>query len=277
MSRGTSVDSAQANEYASKGHTCFEGYLSSTELDGVAADFAGLIKLQMGAAGLDVSAGPSPSWYLSEGTMQLAAKERKRVGFLYDSCMKLCSLRALAVSERLLALPKQLLGVELLSMSNNIQVRIDLPTEDRFLFRHWHQDYTSGMTSLHGLSLWIPLLPITEEMGPVEVLDGSHRDGLRNSWLQDGRYYNTEITDESEAEEFSARPYDAGDVLAFDLMTIHRSGLNRSSCPRWTICFRYCDMSDEKSVASGWPSYYSQGSHFRDVHPEKMVEVPPTL
>ena len=158
-----------------------------------------------------------------------------------------------------------------MSLSNNLQVRIDLPGEDEYLFDHWHQDYPSAMVSQHGCVLWIPLNDITMDMGPGELLAGSHRRGLQRVRLQEGRYFAIDDKDFLASCPSVCIEVEAGDVVVFDLMLAHRSSRNVSSRPRWTATFRYCDMREKVSVVAGWPGYYSQGKHFTKVHPDYVA------
>ena len=51
-------------------------------------------------------------------------------------------------------------------------MRIDNPNEDRFRAQ-WHQEYPAQLRSLDGVVFWSPLLPITPELGPVQLCPGS--------------------------------------------------------------------------------------------------------
>lgn len=55
-------------------------------------------------------------------------------------------------------------------------MRIDNPNEDRFR-ANWHQEYPAQLRSLDGLVYWSPLVPIKEDLGPVEFCLGSQVEG----------------------------------------------------------------------------------------------------
>ena len=56
-------------------------------------------------------------------------------------------------------------------------VRIDRPGDDRRL-APWHQEFQYQFRSLDGMTFWLPLVPVTDEMGPVVLARGSHRGGV---------------------------------------------------------------------------------------------------
>jgi phytanoyl-CoA hydroxylase len=112
----------------------------------------------------------------------------------------------------------------------------------------WHQDdaYTAVEPSPY-LTLWLAVGDATEENGCVSVLPGSHKQGLRP-------HESTEIglTGYSEDEEDQGVlvPVDAGGVVAFWSLTLHKSGRNRSQDIRKAYVIQYCKAGTRK-VANG--------------------------
>src|SRR6185436_3069417 len=65
-------------------------------------------------------------------------------------------------------------------------IRIDNPQEEQFRSQ-WHQEFLYQPQSLDGLVFWSPLVEMQEDMGPVQVCVGSHRDGL-GAYRKGGKY-----------------------------------------------------------------------------------------
>ena len=214
---------------------------------------------------------------LSQGTMRLANTNRTAIGTLYDS------VKLLPCFQRFVALPVfgslfQKLRPQ--SMPGFAQggcgIRLDLPGEEKFR-AHWHQEYLSQLRSVDGLTFWCPLVELTEAMGPVQILRGSHRNGILKTTHQDGynaNAYSLRLVDERRL--LNEYPIDApmpklGDVLVIDFKTVHASGFNVSASPRWSLQTRYFNFLDPVGQAYGWQGSYANGVDFRKIHPELYV------
>ncbi|MGB0680013.1 MAG: phytanoyl-CoA dioxygenase family protein [Polyangiales bacterium] len=272
---------ALVEAYKREGYLVLRGLWGADVLHALSQDIAALVQLQL--EHITPSAAPQRDRtgqledVLGTPTLALAKQRRKALGAVYDAAMKLLSVRRLGAEPRLTRLVAGLLPGALLAISNNIIVRIDLPEEDAFLFDHWHQDYPYSMVSQRGLVLWAPIRPIPLDVGPVQVLPGSHRQGLRPTTIDSRGHFVVDAAADPDRATGAAREpvqcaVDVGDVVLFDLMTVHRSARNLSPLPRWTVTFRYCDMRHAQSVREGWPSFYQQGRHFAAVHPQMVQQ-----
>jgi ectoine hydroxylase-related dioxygenase (phytanoyl-CoA dioxygenase family) len=254
--------------YRENGVLVLRRFFDTAALLPIQKDIAELVRLQMERVDSLRDAARRPDYdFLRDGAVALARADRTRVGKVYDASMKLTSVRALGTDERSLSVSRQFLGSELLAMSNNTIVRIDLPDEEKFLF-NWHQDYPYSMVSRHGIVFWFPLLDVSADMGPVVTVPGSHKGGLLALRKQASGQLEVASTASFEDLEPFQLELGARDVVVFDLMMVHRSARNSSPYPRWSVTYRYCDMYCEQSANEGWPCYYSQGTHFSAVHPD---------
>lgn len=154
-------------------------------------------------------------------------------------------------------------------------IRIDIPNEDHFRAL-LHQEYPAQLRSLNGLVFWSPLVPISEDMGPVNFLLASHKEGplpVVTDHSDAGRKgaYSLRLYDEAHytAKYPASAPLsDPGDVVIIDFLLLHSSGINRSQRPRWTMQFRYFDFSEPTGMSHGWRGSYASGVDFRSIHPE---------
>lgn len=102
------------------------------------------------------------------------------------------------------------------------------PDSDMYLHQDWsHVDETYFRT----VNVWCPLLTLTKNHGPVQLIKGSHR--LFDTWR------GVDIPDSfSNLETENLKPYltdillEAGDVIMWDHRIIHGSGTNKSDTSR---------------------------------------------
>lgn len=123
---------------------------------------------------------------------------------------------------------------------------------------HWktpaHQDWRSIQGSLNSVVVWTPLVDIRRELGPLEVVPGSHLWGLLES-SPDDWYRRIEHLDD---ELFQPVELSVGDALVFSTLLVHRSGTNTSDSIRWSLHLRFNDLTE--------PSWAKRGY----VHPYKV-------
>jgi ectoine hydroxylase-related dioxygenase (phytanoyl-CoA dioxygenase family) len=98
----------------------------------------------------------------------------------------------------------------------------------------WHRDrYYWPLDTELSVTMWMPLVDVTEEMGPMIFASGSHRAGglgdLAISQATDARL--EEIVAQREWRRWSA-PIHAGDATFHLGGTIHSAGANRSQITR---------------------------------------------
>ncbi len=104
----------------------------------------------------------------------------------------------------------------------------------------WHQDnavVTPDADGTNMITVWFPLTSATEEQGCLQVIPGSHHEGLR------------EHVQETTNREFTVRklpdidpvtlPMEPGDVLLLHRRTCHVSLPNRGAHVRWSLDLRY--------------------------------------
>jgi hypothetical protein len=124
----------------------------------------------------------------------------------------------------------------------------------------WHQDahympdYAAGDGRV--LSVWMPLVPVDERSGCLQVAPGSHKRGYRPR-VTLSRNNLVGLADEEIA---GFEPYSCimnpGDVLLFGELTYHRSLDNVSDCTRWSLDVRYFDARNETLRRKSPPGGY---------------------
>ncbi len=104
-----------------------------------------------------------------------------------------------------------------------------------------HQDYPYFPHSRHTmLAASVHLDDADEENGCLHVVPGSHRLGPLDT-SDDGSHH---LAGDYPLEAGMPIPARAGDVVFFNYLTIHGSGVNRSTRPRRNVLFQYRDRAD---------------------------------
>jgi len=116
-----------------------------------------------------------------------------------------------------------------------------------------HQDYSGMRGSLNGMVAWMPLVPMTKDMGYLEVAPASHRLGFVNHELAGPGFVTTENHD----VHWHSVEMDVGDVLFFSAFTLHRSGNNTSDKIRWAVNWRFDDLTEPTYIERGFVKPFS--------------------
>ena len=114
----------------------------------------------------------------------------------------------------------------------------------------WHQD--SGYFGVQSKSAliptaWIPLVPVDETNGCLQVVAGSHKIGLLNHHTEDREGRFLEVLDSLiDKSQIITCPMEMGDALLFHNLTLHRSTVHTTSnMIRWAIDIRYVRDDDD--------------------------------
>jgi ectoine hydroxylase-related dioxygenase (phytanoyl-CoA dioxygenase family) len=115
-----------------------------------------------------------------------------------------------------------------------------------------HQDWRSMQGSLNSVVVWLPLGDIDRKLGALEIVPGSHRQGLLTSEVVE-RFGKVDGFDDA---QFQSIEVQQGDALFFSAFLVHRSGTNSTESVRWSCHFRYNDLAEETFVERGYPHPY---------------------
>ena len=114
-----------------------------------------------------------------------------------------------------------------------------------------HQDWPSTQGSINAVTCWVPLVDVTDELGPLEVCPGSHKFGFLESHDNGVPILSNEVE-----SNFVLIHMNRGDALFFSNFLIHRSGTNKSAEKiRLTTHFRYDDYSDNTFIERKYPRH----------------------
>lgn len=209
----------------------------------------------------------------------LIAANRAWGGEVYDAIKQSPAFMRLVTDTRNAALFEKLRpGSRPGIAANGFGIRIDNPGEEKFR-AVWHQEFPGQLRSVDGIVFWTPLLPVTPEMGPVQIAEGSHAEGIVPVYVDDagvgktGAYaLHLDRCEERLARYRHVAPLTTpGDLVLMDFLTLHQSGHNVSQTPRWSIQFRYFNFNEPVGIRIGWKGSFAAGVRFEEVLPELMV------
>lgn len=119
--------------------------------------------------------------------------------------------------------------------------RLIFPNCER-LTVHAHQDFRFMGGDTECFTAWIPLHDCPTSVGPLRILEGSHRFGYQQH--EDANLHVPEIPDESlMGENWVGGQINAGDVLIFHSLTVHAASPNVSNQLRISLDCRFQDYS----------------------------------
>lgn len=105
-----------------------------------------------------------------------------------------------------------------------------------------HQDFPHIQGTTETMSLWLPLGDCPSEMGGLAIARGSHKDGVRDFTVSNGAGA-MEVIDPLEGS-WVAGPLEAGDVLIFHSLTVHKGLPNLTDRLRLSLDNRYQRASE---------------------------------
>ncbi len=109
-------------------------------------------------------------------------------------------------------------------------------------FTPWHQDqFYWPLETKHTITLWMPLVPVTPDMGAMEFASGSHQLASLGDFAigEDSERVLGELVEARGLERVSHGPFEAGDATFHAGWTLHRAPANRSERMREVMTVIY--------------------------------------
>jgi hypothetical protein len=263
------------------GFVCVPGFYDlATEVEPIQRAVYDLISLVIRRHDLPIRQQPYDPKYFDSGFNELIAVQRRYGGEVYDAIKMIPAFVRLAAGEKGEAAILQLRNSSRAGfISHGYGIRIDIPGEDKYRAL-WHQEYLAQLRSRDGITIWSPLVQMTQELGPVQFAVGSHREGIHRVYEGDSRkpgIYSWTL--ENESELIARYPHVAplagpGDAIILDFQVLHCSGFNRSTRPRWSMQMRLFNFLEPSGVLAGWPGAVAEGVRVPEIYPEFFIPAP---
>ena len=157
---------------------------------------------------------------------------------VYQQVFNLETLHRLPHQPALQQVMKMLAGEHVLVHPKPI-VRLIFPHCEG-LVTHAHQDYEFMGGDPECYTVWIPLHDCPPEVGPLRILEGSHRHGIQHHEREN--LHVPEIPEDvAVGGEWVGGRVNAGDLLIFHSLTVHAASPNLSHQMRLSIDCRFQD------------------------------------
>lgn len=261
--------------FARDGFLVLRGFFDpERDVDAVRRGIHEVIGLVADEGGVPLSRAPYAADRFDDGYLALKAADRSLASTVYDAVKQLPAFVRLVADPRAEAVMRSLRPDSMPGIAaGGSGIRIDNPDEDQYR-AWWHQEYPAQFRSLDGIVIWSPLRALTPELGPVELLRGSHVEGLlpvvSDTTSGRDRAYALRLRDEDAVvtrHERVAPLTRPGDAVVIDFLTVHRSGRNTSAEPRWTMQSRWFNFAEPTGRSIGWAGSFAAGNRIADVHP----------
>lgn len=149
--------------------------------------------------------------------------------------------------------------------------RLIFPQSPRLMV-HDHQDYRFIGGDTECFTVWIPLHDCPIEVGPLKILEGSHRFGFQTH-VHENLHVPEIPSGTAIGDEWASSPIIAGDVLLFHSLTVHAALPNLSTQMRISLDCRFQDYAralDPTNLAFGGESGKSWEKIYAGWHSEKL-------
>ena len=141
---------------------------------------------------------------------------------------------------KVLEVLESLIGSDI-QFNGDFWVRPKLPNE-KLTTLPWHQDsaYMPDTENDTHLTVWLSLVDVKLENGPLQFLPGSHTAGLQTYHRIEGETFAVPVLSPTSSDtNIHTLEMKKGDLLVFNNLVFHRSLLNRSDIIRWSVDFRF--------------------------------------
>ncbi len=154
--------------------------------------------------------------------------------------------RAACVTENVLDIVEDIIGPEIYYHSSKLMFKPARGGRQK----PWHQDFAYwSEQNPNQVTVWYAIDPATRENGCVKTSVGSHKRGLRPHFGKELQLDPTLIP----AESIVYAEMQPGDVLFFDVLTLHGSDPNFSEHPRLSCIVDFqCEPTPLRKDAPDW-------------------------
>lgn len=142
---------------------------------------------------------------------------------------------------------------------------------------HWHQDFVKWPFDRRGVvTVWLPLVDILRDRGPMSFLNGSHRLGPLGAvdlMARDQDLSETLLEEDWEVLHgiSTACPMQAGDATVHNGLIMHRAGYNTSAVDRMILAITYFDAD---ALYNGTSSPITDGMGLKPFKPFEHDQFP---
>ncbi len=271
----------QIQKFQQEGFLLLPGFYKQQQIEPICQTIYEVIGLVIAEHGLDIVRKPYQFAQFDDGYIEVIKDNRRLGGVIYDAVKQVPEFLQLVADGSNRQIFQQLRPGSVAGIAaGGFGIRINNPFEEQYRAA-WHQEYPGQLRSVNGLVFWTPLLQVQPELGPVDILPGSHMEGLQPVLKngsdivgQTGGYAlrlknEKQLVDHYTMISPCTQP---GDLLVMDFQLVHRSGKNISDRALWSMQFRWFDYAEPVGRSHNWIGSYASGVDFTTIHPELCIE-----
>lgn len=241
------------NEYKKNGYVLLRDFIDVKEIDAIRQEAKDIFTIQLKRLGI-VSKDNLTEAEFEKGLYELFKKDFQLLMYCGKQLQHMISLHRLSLSEKIVSTLKEL-GLSHPIINVRPVIFFNSPRLGKKEVDHTkpaHQDFRTTQGSIDSVVVWMPLIDIPKELGALEIIPGSHMNGLMQYEVNDA-YHTLKNTNE---KDFISVEVKKGDALFFSTLLVHQSGQNTSDAIRWSCHFRYNNINDPTFIERGFPHTY---------------------
>ena len=252
-------------DYNKNGYAILKNIVPPPRIDALLENIYKLYRKYSTDYEFDESEDPWKSEMFHKKLIEFRKKDPKLFGAIYDSLKTSLTLTQLVSDDVIVNNVAKFLNVDPSDVSiSEPMCRLDVPNDKRNALE-WHQErsfFPQNRDGLHSLVCWIPLTSVTEEMGAIHISPESHAGGLIIP-AQNEKKSELSTRQISVPEEYIKKyedlvvPVDAGDVVFFNMLLYHRSGVNISDKVRFAVQSRFHTATADDFIPFELVNYYN--------------------
>jgi hypothetical protein len=243
-------------EYREKGFHIWKGFFSRPEVSAVHEEAKRAFALQIERVGVAKPAARADDERFEREMRGLFERDLDSFIGAGKLCQHSVAMHRLSLGEKLVGAVKEM-GISFPMICTRPVMYFNsrhLAKSEVFYKTPPHQDWRSMQGSLNAMVVWIPLVDVNRSLGALEVIPGSHLEGLLSATPGEWGLFN--LNERFQDSDYISAEVEAGDAVFFSSFLVHRSGDNVTDRVRWSMHFRYNDAEERTFLARKFPNPY---------------------
>lgn len=228
------------DDYNKNGFYIIKNLIDKTTIENIFNDISELIDVVLD----NIEAYSVKDLSLDKKYLYLAKNKPILKSHAYDMIAKLGSVIKILTNDKINTIGKILFKTPF--VVDHYHIRIDDGGNERLL--PLHQEL--GQISASNFTLWSPLVNISENVGGLRLIPGSHKNGrVKHQFFPEMNNYHGICKDLFSYDDCVSIEMNAGDGVIFHPFLFHGSIPNKSNTIRWTLVSRYNELSEAKYLS----------------------------
>jgi phytanoyl-CoA hydroxylase len=243
----------EKGDYKKNGYLLMKNFIETSKVNEILKEAREIFLIQLRRLGL-VATGDISEAEFESGLFKLFEKDIQLLMYCGKQLQHMITLHRLSLDQKIVTKLKELglshpvINVRPVIFFNHPK----LGKKDVDHTKPAHQDFRTTQGSIDSVVVWLPLVDIPKELGALEIIPGSHLNGLMSYQVNDAYHSLVDVKE----KDFISVEVEQGDALFFSTLLVHRSGQNTSESIRWSCHFRYNNIDDQTFIDRGFPHTY---------------------